>query len=94
MRIYKPDDRCNISGLRVKEARKRLKLSQGMLAARLQVRGLPLEQMAVSRIETGLRVVADFELPVLADALEVTVGWLLGLEEGPTAEEQEQTSAV
>lgn len=80
MRIYKPDERCNISGLRVREARKRLKLSQGMLAARLQVRGLQLEQMAISRMETGLRVVADFELPVLADALEVTVGWLLGLE--------------
>lgn len=79
MRIYKPGDRCNISGLRVKEARKRAKLSQGMLAARLQVRGLQVEQMAISRIETGLRVVADFELPILADALDVTVEWLLGL---------------
>lgn len=80
MRIYKPDERCNISGLRVREARKRLKLSQGMLAARLQVRGLQVEQMAISRMETGLRIVADYELPVLADALEVTVNWLLGLE--------------
>ncbi|MDE6107442.1 MAG: helix-turn-helix domain-containing protein [Oscillospiraceae bacterium] len=79
MRIYKPGDRCNISGLRVKEARKKAKLSQGMLAARLQVRGLQVEQMAISRIETGLRVVADFELPILADALDVTVEWLLGL---------------
>lgn len=78
MRIYKPNERCNISGLRVREARKRLKLSQGMLAARLQVRGLQLEQMAISRMETGLRVVADYELPILADALGVTVNWLLG----------------
>lgn len=81
MRIYKPGDRCNISGGRIKEARKRAKLSQEMLAARLQVRGLPLEQMAISRMESGKRVVADFELPVLADALDVSVEWLLGLNE-------------
>lgn len=79
MRIYKPDERCNISGVRVREARKQLGLSQEMLAARLQVRGLQIEQMAISRIETGLRVVADFELPILADTLEVTVNWLLRL---------------
>ncbi len=79
MRIYKAGDRYNISGIRIKEARKQAKISQGMLAARLQVRGLQLEQMAISRIETGLRVVADFELPILADALDVTVDWLLGL---------------
>ena len=81
MRIYKLGDRCNISGVRIKEARKKAKLSQGMLAARLQVRGLQLEQMAISRMETGLRVVADFELPIIADALDVTVNWLLGLDE-------------
>lgn len=81
MRIYKPGDQCNISGPRIREARKKLKLSQSMLAARLQVRGLPLEQMAISRIESGKRMVADFELPILADALDVTVGWLLGLTE-------------
>ncbi len=79
MRIYKAGNRCNISGIRIREARKRAKISQGMLAARLQIRGLQLEQMAISRIETGLRVVADFELPILADALDVTVDWLLGL---------------
>ena len=81
MRIYRPGDRCNISGIRIKEARKKAKLSQGMLAARLPVRGLQLEQMAISRMETGLRVVADFELPIIADALDVTVNWLLGLED-------------
>lgn len=80
MRIYKPGERCNISGTRIKEARKKAGLSQGMLAARLQVRGLQVEQMAISRMETGLRVIADFELPILADALDVTVNWLLGLD--------------
>lgn len=81
MRLYTLGERCNISGVRIKEARKRAKLSQGMLAARLQVQGLQMEQMAISRIETGLRVVADFELPIFADTLEVTVNWLLGIED-------------
>lgn len=80
MRIYTLGDQCNISGARVKEARKRAKLSQSMLAARLQVRGLQVEQMAISRMETGQRIIADFELLILADALEVTTNWLLGLE--------------
>lgn len=81
MRIYTLGDRCNIAGVRVKEARKRAGLSQGMLAARLQVRGLQVEQMAISRMETGRRVIADFELPILADALDVTISWLLDVDD-------------
>ena len=37
-------------------------------------------QMAVSRIETGKRVVPDFELPILAEVLRVSTDWLLGKE--------------
>ena len=83
MRLYAIGERCNISGERIKEARTRAGLSQEALAARLQVRGLQVAQMAVSRMETGKRVIADFELPVLADALGVTVDWLLGLSSEP-----------
>lgn len=81
MRLYTMGERCNISGERMKEARKQRGLSQDALAARLQLRGLQMGQMAVSRIETGKRVVPDFELPVIADALGVTVEWLLGMTE-------------
>ena len=41
---------------------------------------LQLGQMAVSRIETGKRVVPDFELPILAEVLRVSTDWLLGKE--------------
>lgn len=81
MRIYTLGERCNIAGVHIKEARKRAGLSQAMLAARLQVRGLQVEQMAISRMETGQRVIADFELLILADALAVSVDWLLGIED-------------
>jgi len=80
MRIYTPDGRCNLSGERVREARLRLLLSQEALAVKLQLLGLQIGQMAVSRIETGKRLVPDFELPILAEALGVTTDWLLGKE--------------
>lgn len=80
MRLYTLNGNCNISGARVRQARISAGLSQSMLAAKLQVMGLQTEQMAISRIETGKRVVPDFELPILANVLGVTVNWLLGLE--------------
>ena len=52
----------------------------GRAAAKLQLAGLQIGQMAVSRIETGKRVVPDFELPVIAGVLGVSTDWLLGKE--------------
>ena len=80
MKIYKPDGRCNVSGERVKAARERAGISQEQLAARIQLAGLSITQKAVSRIETGDRVVADYELQYLADALGTSVLYLLGME--------------
>lgn len=53
-------------------------MSQEQLAARLQLEGLNLSQKAISRIETGDRIVADFELLFLAKSLGVTVYELFG----------------
>ena len=80
MKIYKPDGRCNVSGERVKAAWERAGISQEQLAAKIQLAGLSITQKAVSRIETGDRVVADYELQYLADALGTSVLYLLGME--------------
>ncbi|MFG6351160.1 MAG: helix-turn-helix domain-containing protein [Oscillospiraceae bacterium] len=80
MRLYTLDGNCNISGERVRQARGSLGMSQEILAAKLQLKGLQIGQMAISRMETGKRVIPDFELPLLAEVLGVTVNWLLGLE--------------
>lgn len=53
MRLYTLGDRFNLCGERVREARMRMGWSQEELAAKLQLAGLQLGQMAVSRIETG-----------------------------------------
>ena len=75
MRLYTLGERYNLCGERVREARIHTGWSQEELAANLQ-----LGQMAVSRIETGKRVVPDFELPILAEVLRVSTDWLLGKE--------------
>ncbi|GFH95794.1 hypothetical protein IMSAGC003_02345 [Lachnospiraceae bacterium] len=80
MKIYKPSGRCNASGEQVRTCREAAGLSQEQLAAKLQLAGLNLGQKAISRIETGERIVADFELEYLADALGVTIYHLLGKE--------------
>ena len=77
MRLYTLGERCNLCGERVREVRLHMGWSQEELAAKLQLAGLQLGQMAVSRIETGKRVVPDFELPILAEVLRVDRDWLL-----------------
>lgn len=80
MKIYDFDGKKNICGKRVKEARKKLGLSQDDLAARLQVSGVIIERNSISRIESGARFVADYELLALSNILKVTPSYLLGLE--------------
>ena len=55
-------------------------LSQSDLCRRLQLAGVIVERDVISRIENGGRFVADFEVVVIADVLEVSVDWLLGKE--------------
>jgi len=72
--------RRNIIGERVKVARKtaRPPITQADLAARLQVQGLRLERAAISKTETGYRVVTDVETSAIAKALGVSISWLFG----------------
>jgi len=72
--------RRNVIGERVRLARERAKprITQVDLAARLQIEGLRLERVAISKIETGYREVTDVEAIAIAKALGVTISWLLG----------------
>ncbi len=77
MKIYTYHGRCNLCGNNVRRFREDQSLTQDQLAARLQLLDIPLTQKAVSRIETGERVVADYELVFIAEALQVPVNRLL-----------------
>lgn len=80
MKIYDFNGKKNISGDHIRTARLALRMSQADLAARLQVEGVVIERDSVSRVELGTRFVPDYELPVFARVLHVSVDWLLGLE--------------
>ena len=81
MKIYDFNGKKNICGRRVREARKKNKLSQEDLAAKLQVEGAIIERDSVSRIESGARFVTDYEIKILSKVLHVDVVWLLSDEE-------------
>ncbi len=70
----------NLIGPRVQETRRMHKpmLTQAELAARMQVRGFPMDRVTVSKIECRFREVNDLELVALAAALDVSASWLLG----------------
>lgn len=77
MIIDKVTNQCNICGQNVRKLRLQKKMSQDQLAAKLQTEGLGVNQNSISRIETGKRIVADFELQALARVLGVDVNDLL-----------------
>ena len=77
MKIYSYKGKKNLCGDRIREARQRARLSQSDLAAKIQLAGVTIERDSISRIEIGTRFVADYELKVFAEALNVTVNWLL-----------------
>lgn len=80
MKIYDFDGRKNISGERIREARIKARLSQGELAARIQLEGIVIERDSISRIEIGTRFIPDYEIPIFARVLGVSALWLLGIE--------------
>ena len=81
MKIYDYNGKKNISGIRIREARRRQNLSQDELAAKMQVEGLVIVRDSISRVELGTRFVPDYEIPIFAKVLKVSIEWLLGLEE-------------
>lgn len=82
MKIFDYHGKKNISGERIRAARKTQRLSQTDLAAQLQIKGVILERDTISRIEIGDRFVADYELRAFAQVLGVDAAWLLGIDNG------------
>ncbi|MDT9722797.1 helix-turn-helix transcriptional regulator [Paenibacillus sp. ClWae2A] len=72
-----PGDK-NIIGSRVVTIRKSKGIKQREFLARLQTLGLDISQTSLSRLEGQYRLVQDYEVVMIAKALEVSVGYLLG----------------
>ncbi len=81
IKLSKNEGISNVCGDRIRRRRVIDRVSQEQLAAKLQLVGLGITQKAISRIETGKRIVTDYELLAISEALDVSVSYLLGLEE-------------
>ena len=77
MKICSYDGRYNIIGKKVRYYREQLGITQEQLAACMQINGVQLTQKAISRIESGERIVTDFELKAFAPVLKTTYEDLL-----------------
>ncbi len=71
----------NIIGSKVEQQRKAIGMKQKDLLAQLQIRGIDLNSSGLSKLEGQLRGVADYELKAIAEVLDVSVNWLLEIEE-------------
>ena len=67
----------NICGKNVSFLRKKLKISQRILADRLQLEGLDVDKNAIQRIECGKRFVTDIELFAFSKIFDTTVDELV-----------------
>ena len=69
----------NLCGKKIAELRKCAvpKMSQRMLADKLQLRGIDVDKNAIQRIECGKRFVTDIELLALAEVFSVTCDELI-----------------
>lgn len=74
-----PGDK-NIIGSRVVAIRKSKGIKQREFLAKLQTLGLDISQTSLSRLEGQYRLVQDYEVVMIAKALEISVGYLLGEE--------------
>ncbi|MEJ5965264.1 helix-turn-helix domain-containing protein [Flavonifractor porci] len=80
VKFYEINGKRNLCGDRIREARQKKRLSQSDLSKLLQLRGIMVERDVISRMESGARIVTDFEAVAIAEALEVPVLWLLDKE--------------
>lgn len=72
MKITKYNEFRNISGNKLRELRKKSKMSQQDLAEKLQVEGIDLTSKEISKIEMNKRLVQDFELFAFAKIFKVS----------------------
>lgn len=62
MKIYTYNGKRNICGDNVKEYRTKMNLTQSQLAIKMQVLGIDIDRIGITKIENGNRLCMDFEL--------------------------------
>ena len=73
------DGKRNICGEKIKILRKNLplKVSQRMLAEKMQLKGIDIDKSAIKCIENGTRYVTDIEIKAFCAIFSVSADYLL-----------------
>lgn len=72
------DGKNNICGKNIAKFRMEMKISQRILAEKLQISGLNVDKNAVQRMESGQRFITDIELLHISSVLNKTIYELYG----------------
>ena len=73
----KYDGKLNVLGSTIRLYRERCKLSQADLSAKLLLIGIDIPKNSIQRLESGNRVIKDFELAGISKVLNVSTDVLL-----------------
>lgn len=82
-RAYQPGAELNAVGKVVRQVRKAHGWTQDNLVGQCARRGWDVDHLLISKIETGVRVVSDWELKLLCEVLGVFPDELLGFRSLP-----------
>lgn len=69
----KYNDRLNVTGRKIKELRTKNSLSLSQLSAKLALMGIDISKPSLHKLETGKRILKDFELCGLAQVFHVSM---------------------
>ena len=76
------DSRKNVCGIRIRELRKKKKITQKKLSIMAQLKGYDfITETAIIKLERGTRFVPDYEISIFAELLETTPEYLLQFHE-------------
>ena len=75
-KVNKFNGNFNVIGPKIKKIRKRNKITQEDLCARLQILGYNINRSDISKIENGKKFVSDFEVFGFSKALKVQIEYL------------------
>ena len=78
------ENRKNVSGIRIRELRKQLHMTQKQLAIKAQLAGYDfITETAIIKLESGTRFIPDYEVAIFAQLLGTTTDDLLQVKDAP-----------
>jgi len=73
LKIYDYNGKKNLCGETLRKLRREKMMTQEELCRQMQLHGVVVDRFAIAKIEAGTRFVADYELYVLAQIMEVNM---------------------